>query len=133
MTPQMLQKGLYLNAAFSGLAGLVMALAPQFCGALLMPGVPLWAVTAVGIGLALFALDVAWVAAARHRSAVFVGAVLAADIAWVVVVPLILLLAPTAFTPLGLAAAIASTIAVAGFALMEWQGVKMNGAVRATA
>lgn len=128
MTPELLKKGLYVNAIFSGLAGLVLAAAPVAVGGLLMPAVPLWAVMAIGIGLVLFALDVAWVAASRVHSALFVGAVLAADIAWVVGVPAVLVLAPSAFTPLGIFMALASTVAVAGFAVMEWKGLRMISA-----
>ena len=133
MTSEFLRTSLFLNAGFSGLAGLVLALAPAVSGNLLMPGVPVWAVFAVGAGLTLFALDVAWIAARHVGSGAMVGFVLAADIAWVIGVPAVLMTAPAAFSALGLALAIASTVAVAGFAVIEWKGVQSIAAARQAA
>lgn len=133
MTSEFLRKSLFVNAAFSGLAGLALALAPAFAGNLLMPGIPVWTVFAVGAGLTLFALDVAWIAARHAHSSFLVGFVLVADIAWVIGVPAILLMTPSAFSGIGLALAIISTIAVTGFAVIEWKGVQSIAAARQVA
>jgi hypothetical protein len=125
MSPETLQKGLYVNAAFTGIAGLALALLPVSLGALLLPGLPVWAVAALGVALALFALDVALIAAFKAGSPAFVGFVLVADVAWVAGVPLAVLLAPSVFTPFGVALALASSIAVAGFAVIEWKGMRL--------
>ncbi|MHC1547326.1 hypothetical protein [Phyllobacterium sp. K27] len=119
-----LKDGMMINAILTGVTGLGLAMFSQLATQYLMPGAPAWLIMGLGIALVLFALDVALIAQWKVQSRPLVGFVFAADLLWVICVPAILLLIPSAFTLLGVAASLAVTAVVAVFALIEWEGLK---------
>ncbi|ATU93392.1 hypothetical protein [Phyllobacterium zundukense] len=126
-----LKDGLMINAVLTGMTGLGLALFAELSAIYLMPGAPGWLIAALGIALILFAVDVGLIARWKSTSAPLVGFVFAADLLWVVGVPAILMLMPSAFTALGVVASLAVTAAVACFAIIEWQGLKAIGSAQA--
>ena len=125
-----LKDGLIINAVLTGATGLGLALFAELSVHLLIPGAPAWLVMAFGIALVLFAIDVGLIARWKHASASLVGFVFAADLLWIVAVPAILILCPAAFTTFGVIASLAVTAVVAGFAAIEWKGLKQIAAAR---
>lgn len=124
-----LKDGMMINAILTGATGLGLAVFSEFATQYLMPGAPNWLVVGLGIALLLFAVDVALIAQWKTRSRPLVGFVFAADLLWVICVPAILMLMPSAFTLFGLIASLAVTAVVAVFALIEWEGLKRLQAV----
>ena len=119
-----LKDGLMINAIMTGATGLGLALFAELSAYFLIPGAPAWLIMAFGIALLLFAVDVGLIAQWKNASVSLVGFVFAADLLWVVAVPVILVLFPSAFTTLGIIASLAVTVVVAGFAAIEWKGLK---------
>jgi hypothetical protein len=122
-----LKDGLMINAILTGVTGLGLALFAELSAIYLMPGAPVWLISALGIALVVFAIDVGIIARWKSASAPLVGFVFAADLLWVIGVPTILMLMPSAFTVLGIVASLAVTAVVACFAVVEWQGLKAIG------
>lgn len=122
-----LKTGLMINAVLTGITGLGLVLFAERSAIYLMPGAPVWLIATLGVALILFAVDVGLIARWKSASALLVGFVFAADLLWVVGVPAILMLMPSAFTALGVIASLAVTAAVGCFALVEWQGLKAIG------
>lgn len=125
-----LKDGLMINAILTGITGLGLALFAELSAIYLMPGAPVWLIAALGIALTLFAVDVGLIARWKSASPPLVGFVFAADLVWVIGVPAILMLMPSAFTALGIIASLAVTAVVACFALIEWQGLKTIASVK---
>ncbi|MET3646217.1 hypothetical protein [Phyllobacterium ifriqiyense] len=119
-----LKDGMMTNAVLTGATGLGLAVFSELATQYLMPGAPSWLVLGLGIALLLFAADVGMIAQWKTRSRPLVGFVFIADLLWVICVPAILVLMPSAFTPLGVVATVAVTAVVAVFALIEWNGLK---------
>ncbi len=119
-----LKDGMMTNAVLTGVTGLGLAVFSELATQYLMPGAPSWLVLGLGIALLLFAADVGMIAQWKTRSRPLVGFVFIADLLWVICVPAILVLMPSAFTPLGVVATVAVTAVVAVFALIEWNGLK---------
>jgi hypothetical protein len=126
-----LKDGLMINAVLTGMTGLGLALFAELSAFYLIPGAQVWLIAALGIALVLFAADVGLIAKWKAQSRALVGFVFIADLLWVIGVPAILVLMPSAFTLLGVLASLAVTAVVACFALIEWQGLKMLGSARA--
>ena len=122
-----LKDGLMINAILTGITGLGLALFAELSAIYLIPGAPVWLIVALGIALVVFAIDVGLIARWKSASAPLVGFVFAADLLWVIGVPAILVLMPSAFTALGITASLAVTVVVACFALVEWQGLRAIG------
>jgi hypothetical protein len=125
-----LKDGLMINAILTGITGLGLALFAELSAIYLIPGAPVWLIATLGIALILFAVDVGLIARWKSASAPLVGFVFAADFLWVIGVPAILVLLPSAFTALGIIACLAVTAVVACFALIEWQGLKAIGSAK---
>lgn len=119
-----LKDGMMINAILTGATGLGLALFSELATQYLMPGAPTWLIVGLGIALVLFAVDVGMIAQWKAQSRPLVGFVFVADLLWVICVPAILLLMPSAFTLLGVVASLAVTAVVAVFALIEWEGLK---------
>ncbi|MGN7772242.1 hypothetical protein [Rhizobiales bacterium] len=119
-----LKDGMMTNAVLTGVTGLGLAVFSELATQYLMPGAPSWLVLGLGIALLLFAADVGMIAQWKTRSRPLVGFVFIADLLWVICVPAILVLMPSAFTSLGVVATVAVTAVVAVFALIEWNGLK---------
>lgn len=119
-----LKDGMMINAILTGATGLGLALFSELATQYLMPGAPTWLIVGLGIALVLFAVDVGMIAQWKAQSRPLVGFVFVADLLWVICVPAILLLMPSAFTLLGVVASLAVSAVVAVFALIEWEGLK---------
>ncbi|EJM99952.1 hypothetical protein [Phyllobacterium sp. YR531] len=119
-----LKDGMMINAILTGITGIGLALFSELASQYLMPGIPAWLILGLGIALVVFAADVGIIAQWKTQSRSLVGFVFAADLLWVVGVPAVLIFLPSAFTLLGMVAALAVTAVVAGFALIEWEGLK---------
>ncbi|MDQ0997533.1 hypothetical protein QFZ34_002715 [Phyllobacterium ifriqiyense] len=119
-----LKDGMMTNAVLTGVTGLGLSVFSELATQYLMPGAPSWLVLGLGIALLLFAADVGMIAQWKTRSRPLVGFVFIADLLWVICVPAILVLMPSAFTSLGVVATVAVTAVVAVFALIEWNGLK---------
>jgi len=130
MTYITLKNGLMINALLTGATGLGLALFAELSALFLLPGTPVWLIMAFGIALLFFAIDVGLIAKWKLSSAWLVGFVFAADLLWVIAVPAIVLLWPSAFTTLGIVASLAVTAVVACFAAIEWRGLKQITATR---
>lgn len=124
-----LKDGMMVNAILTGITGLGLAIFSELAAQYLMPGIPAWLILGLGIALLLFATDVGIIAQWKTQSRSLVGFVFAADLLWVIGVPAVLMFLPSAFTLLGMIAALAVTVLVACFALIEWQGLKRLQAV----
>ena len=108
------------NALFSGLSGVLLAV-----GALPMSdwlGIPTWLCVAVGIGLVLFAIQVAMTA--RNPVPVSVRTVIAGDVAWVVIATVLILGFPDSMSDTGLVALGIVTAVVATFAVLQSIGLR---------
>ncbi len=120
-----LRRVLAANATTSVVAGAALAIAPDRLDDLLGTGQPGW-VRIVGIAVVLFGIDVAWLARRPRRDLVrFTPAVIVADVAWVVLSVVTLLLGW--FAGAGIAAVIAMAVAVDTFALLQfaaWRGLR---------
>lgn len=116
---QRLRNILRLNAATSMVTGLVMTIAPSAVDRILGTGQPGW-VRVVGLGLFVFAVEVAVVAGSRtSRLTRWSPMIIAADTAWVATS-----VATTAagwFAPQGAALAAATAGMVATFAVLQWR------------
>ncbi|QND51257.1 hypothetical protein HB779_04605 [Phyllobacterium sp. 628] len=126
-----LKDGLMINAVLTGMTGLGLALFAELSALYLIPGAPVWLIATLGVALVLFAADVGLIARWKAQSRALVSFVFIADLLWVIGVPAILMLMPSAFTLLGVIATLAVTAVVACFALIEWQGLKMLGSAKA--
>ncbi|MBA8877797.1 hypothetical protein [Phyllobacterium myrsinacearum] len=124
MTKIKLTDGLMINAVLTGITGLGLALFAELSALYLIPGAPVWLLAAIGIALVLFAIDVGLIARWKAHSRALVGFVFIADLLWVIGVPAILMMMPSAFTAIGIAVTLVVTAVVACFALVEWQGLK---------
>lgn len=113
-----LRDTLRVNALLSGAAGLLCATAAGPVADLLGTG-HTGAVRVVGLGLMVFALDLALLARARPaRLAAGATLVAVADEAWTV--GMVVLVAAGAFEPVGAGIALATGVMTALFAWLEW-------------
>lgn len=116
---QRLRNILRVNAATSLAAGLVMAIAPATVDRVLGTGHAGW-VRAVGVGLVVFALDVAVEAGARaSRLSRWTPVVIGADMAWVAAS--VATIAAGWYQPQGIALVAATAAMVATFAVLQWR------------
>ncbi len=107
-----------VNATTSIVAGLVLAVAPDRIDDLLGTGRPGW-VRVVGLAVVLFGLDYAWVSRSpRAWLTRLTPAVIAGDVAWVVLSVVTLLLGW--FSGGGVAAVILVAVAVDTFATLQY-------------
>lgn len=116
---QRLRNILRVNAATSITAGLVMAAAPATVDRVLGTGHAGW-VRVVGVGLAVFALDVAVVAGSRtSRLARWTPAVIGADVSWIAAS--VATIAAGWYQPQGTALVAATAAMVTTFAVLQWR------------
>lgn len=117
-TERGLRGALSANAAMSVLLGTVIAIAPERVEDLLGTGRPGW-VRIVGLAVVLFGLDCAWVSR-RQRSQLmaFTPGIIAADLSWVALSVVTLLLGW--FSGGGAAAVIAVAVVVDTFATLQF-------------
>lgn len=118
---RMLRMALRENAAISGVSGLVLLLGAAWLDGWL--GIDWWLLATVGVGLLVYAVDLAWVA--RDDRLLVPGArmAIAADVAWVL--GAVALIAFTAvLTRRGEIALAVVSLVVAGLAAAQWVGLR---------
>lgn len=121
----LLTAALAVNAAFSGLSGVVLTV-----GAVPMAdwlGIPSWVSVVVGLGLVAFSVQVA--ATARSPQVEAVRLVIVGDLAWVVSAIGLIVWFPESMSDEGIFALGLVTVGVAVFATLQWVGltVEMRG------
>jgi len=118
---------LALNAIFSALSGAVLTVLPDPISGVLLADpadrCPL-VLRLVGIGVALFALAPAMLAANRHINAAGVQIIIFMDVAWVLASGLILSVSHSAFTDTGIVMISVVASCVAGFAVAQIAGLR---------
>jgi hypothetical protein len=127
LTPApLLRLALRLDAAASGVLGLLMLLAAPAVAGLL--GLPEGLLRGAGLTLLPYAAAIAWMAARASLPAWAVWAVIGINAVWVVDSLLLLLSGWVAPTALGIAFVLAQAAAVAGFALLQCYGLARSRA-----
>ena len=114
---------LRVNAAFSGLCGLALLIAPGAWAELI--GLPRpWALAVLGVGLAGFAALVARAAADVAGRRRLVTAIVAADVLWVAASPIAMAAGAGTLTAAGQALVAAVAGVVAALAAAQWRGLR---------
>ena len=113
------------NALFSGIGGVALLIAPEAIAAL-MGGFPALICRLAGAGLGVFACDVAWVACRLPGSMRFVKWIFAADAAWVLATPIVMLGFADQLSLWGHLLLIDVGLVVALFAFLEWRGLQQH-------
>jgi hypothetical protein len=116
-----LRRVLAVDGAVSGATGILMVVAAGFLAQYL--GLPAALLRYAGVSLIPFALFVGWLATRAQLSRATVGAVIAANAAWVVASAGLLLSGAFDPTTLGYAFVIGQAVAVAGLAEMQYAGL----------
>jgi hypothetical protein len=117
---------LFANAAFCFFSALLIALFPGVLADLVID-LPLIALRILGLGLLLFAADVFLAARRESLSRGKVLYIFAADISWVVLTPVVLIVMQERITGLGNALLVAVALVVASFAAFEWLALDQAG------
>jgi len=116
---QRLRNTLRVNAATSMAAGLALSVAPETLDRVLGTGHAGW-VRVVGVGLVVFATDVAVVAGTRASNLTrWSSVIIGADLAWVATS--VATIAAGWFEPYGAALVTATAAMVATFAMLQWR------------
>lgn len=113
---------LYANAAFCSLSALVALVLPGFLAQYIID-LPIAVFIVLGIGLLVFALDVFLTAGKSAPSRGKILYIFCADVAWVVLTPVMMLLLADRITSLGNLLLIDIAIIVGAFAACEWLGI----------
>lgn len=127
MNEALIRRTLKINAAFSALGGLLML---DFAEAITrsMGSFPVLITQVVGAALVLFALDVLWVATRKTLSATFVKLIYAADVAWVLATPVVMMVFQNQLSLWGHLLLVDVAIAVLAFAWFEGKGLRQQPA-----
>ncbi|MCG8671312.1 MAG: hypothetical protein MI867_18040 [Pseudomonadales bacterium] len=123
MNEKALKNVLLSNAMFSVFCGILLIIAAEQI-ANLMGGHPEWIYLALGVGLILFAADVAFVATRKTINPLFAKMILWADIGWVVASIALLAFAHSLFSMSGLMAILAIAAVVGLFGVLEHHHMK---------
>lgn len=116
----LLKATLFVNAGSSGVTGLALAVGAVPVADWL--GIPTWVAVVVGIGLLVFAVDVA--VTARNPRPGAVRQVIIADVAWVIGALIVIFGFPGSMTTEGLWALGLISLVVAGFAVLQTVGLR---------
>ena len=108
----------YLNALFSAVCGLAMLLAPQALAAAIGLPWPL-ALSVIGAGLVLFALQLVWVGRTGRRGWALLSTL--EDFAWVAATPVVLVWLWPQFTALGVTALVLVAVLVELLGTWQWR------------
>jgi len=118
---------LYANASFCLASALLIILIPGLLAEYVI-NLPVIAFRLLGAGLLLFALDVFLAARKETPARGKVLYIFAADLAWVVLTPMVLLMLQERITSLGNLLLVDIALIVTAFAAFEWLALKrMNG------
>jgi len=129
LEPNLLRRALLGNAAFSTVCSLIMVFGSKPVVTLLGIDEPL-ALVVIGVGILLFAADVAWIATRPQLDRKAATLILILDIAWVVVSASLLLTDWVAFSSAGQWAVAGVADVVAVFAVLEYFGLRQMGTNR---
>jgi FtsH-binding integral membrane protein len=113
---------LYANAIFCSLSALAILLTPGFIARTLID-LPSWAFIVLGIGLLLFALDVFVTARQENPSRAKLLYIFFADVTWVVLTPVVMIVLADQITGWGYAVLTDIALIVGAFAALEWIGM----------
>ena len=127
MNEKALKNVLLTNALFSVFCGIFLIFAPGQI-ANLMGGHPEWIYLALGVGLIVFAADVAFVATRAAINPLFAKMILWADIGWVLGSVALLAFGHSLFSVPGLMAIIAIGALVGLFSVLEHRHMKAPSA-----
>jgi hypothetical protein len=119
----LLKNTLQANACFSMICGLLMLVFPSVLAGFLGSVQP-WILMAVGLGLLIFAADVYWISRQLPQATARAKIIFWADVAWVVLTPLVLWLFAASFSVTGIMVVIEIAAIVAVFAVLEWKGLQ---------
>lgn len=125
MNQHALKNVLLGNAMFSTACGVLLVIAPDTF-ANLMGSHPEWIYLALGIGLLVFAADVAWVATRKTINKTFATAILWADIGWVTGSAMLLVLGASLFSTMGLLLVVAIALIVAVLSALEYRAIHQS-------
>lgn len=122
-TSRLLRNALRTNAAFSGLCGLTLIIAPGRLAELI--GLPWsWLLGALGIGLACFALLAAYAAGNPQTRRSIIVVIIIADVLWVAASPMAMLAAKGVLTAVGHGLIALVALIVAVLATAQWLGLR---------
>ena len=125
---QFIKKILLLDAGFAFISGLTSTLAAGPLTELMGLNDTIY-LTVLGITLMLYAADLAFVAFKAADKPLFVKLFFAADIAWIVGSVFLVIAFSSLFSTAGLILINISALAVAGFAISKYKGLRMQQAV----
>lgn len=117
-----LKTTLYANASFCTLSALVILIIPGWIGTNIIE-LPTWILIVLGIGLVLFAIDVFFTARSANPTRAKVLYIFSADVAWVILTPVVMLLLADRISQLGNFVLLDIAIIVAIFAALEFRGL----------
>jgi uncharacterized membrane-anchored protein len=118
----LLKTSLLVNAGFSLVSGLASL---AFAGTIAArTGIPSWILYALGVGLLIFAADVAFTATRKPINLLFAKLIIGADALWIICSLIVLGISPAALTFEGQLLIELVAIAVAVIATLQTVGVK---------
>jgi len=121
---QFIKKILLLDAGFAFISGLTSTLAAGPLTGLMGLTDTIY-LTILGIILMLYAADLAFVAVKAADKTIFVKLFLAADIAWIAASVVLIIAFSSLFSMVGLILIDVAALAVAGFAIAKYKGLRM--------
>ncbi len=119
----LLKNTLLANVSFSLVCGITLLVLPGKISAL-MGSFPSWLLMVIGGCLVVFAADVYWISRHLPHAKARAQVIFLADIAWVLITPIILALFYSSFSQLGIIVFIDITLVVAVLAFFEWKGLQ---------
>jgi len=121
------RRALTANAVFSGVSGLALATLAPFWAEVLLQSPPVWlspALQVLGGGLVSFAAVLVWLAAAPERTARWTQLVIWADLAWIAMTVVLLVILWAQFTGAGVTLLIAAAGVVGVFGMLQQRGLR---------
>jgi len=121
------RRALTANAVFSGVSGLALATLAPFWAEVLLQSPPVWlspALRVLGGGLVSFAAVLVRLAAAPERTARWTQLVIWADLAWVAMTVVLLVILWAQFTGAGITLLIAVAAVVAVFGMLQQRSLR---------
>lgn len=121
------RRALTANAVYSGVSGLALATLAPFWAEVLLQSPPVWlspALQVLGGGLVGFAAVLVWIAAAAERTARWTQLVIWADLAWIAMTVVLLVILWAQFTGAGVTLLIAAAGVVGVFGMLQQRGLR---------
>lgn len=119
-----LRNALLFNAVFSLACALPLLLMPATVAAFL-GDVPAMLCLVLGVGLLVFALEVAWVATRKPVSQTYARLITYADLAWVVATPVVMLAASSQLSGWGQIVLLDVALVTGFCAWCQWRGLSV--------